>query len=94
MAAEFFQVDVRTIERYISAYSDELKSNGYLILRGRDLKEFLRCYDAHFGADIYVGTKTTVLGVFDFRAVLNHRALRFIANIQILGVVNFLHQTL
>ena len=71
MAAEFFQVDVRTIERYISAYSDELKSNGYLILRGRDLKEFLRCYDAHFGADIYVGTKTTVLGVFDFRAFLN-----------------------
>lgn len=42
--------------------------NGYQILRGRELKKFILCYDKHFGADIYIGTKTTVLGVFDFRA--------------------------
>ena len=71
MAASFFEVDIRTIERYISANADELKENGYRVLKGRELKEFLKCYDTHFGADIYVGTKTTVLGVFDFRAFLD-----------------------
>ena len=71
MVASFFEVDIRTIERYISANSEELKQNGYELLRGRELKAFLRCYDEHFGTDIYVGTKTTVLGVFDFRAFLD-----------------------
>ncbi len=71
MVADYFQVDVRTIERYLSANIEEFKENGYQILKGKELKEFLKCYDAHFGADIYVGTKTTVLGVFDFRAFLN-----------------------
>ena len=28
MVADFFEVDVRTIERYISSFSDELKKNG------------------------------------------------------------------
>ena len=71
MVASFFEVDIRTIERYISANSEELKQNGYELLKGRKLKEFLRRYDEHFGTDIYVGTKTTVLGVFDFRAFLD-----------------------
>ena len=71
MVASFFEVDIRTIERYISANSEELKQNGYELLRGRELKAFLRCYDEHFGTDIYVGTNTTVLGVFDFRAFLD-----------------------
>ena len=71
MIASFFEVDIRTIERYISVNSEELKQNGYELLRGQKLKDFLRCYDEHFGTDIYVGTKTTVLGVFDFRAFLD-----------------------
>lgn len=71
MVASFFEVDIRTIERYISANAEELKQNGYELLRGLELKAFLRCYDEHFGTDIYVGTKTTVLGVFDFRAFLD-----------------------
>ena len=71
MVASFFEVDIRTIERYISANAEELKQNGYELLRGRELKAFLRCYDEHFGTDIYVGTKTTMLGVFDFRAFLD-----------------------
>lgn len=48
MVASFFEVDIRTIERYISANSEELKQNGYELLRGRELKAFLRCYDEHF----------------------------------------------
>lgn len=71
MLAKFFDVDIRTIERYISVYSDELKGNGYEVLRGKRLRDFLSSYKAHFGTDINVGTKTTVLSVFDFRSFLN-----------------------
>ena len=71
MLAKFFDVDVRTIERYISAFSDELNVNGYEVLRGKRLRNFLSVCKAHFGTDMNVGTKTTVLSVFDFRAFLN-----------------------
>ena len=60
MVAVFFEVDVRTIERYISANIEELKENGYRVLKGKELKEFLNCYREHFGTDINVGTKITV----------------------------------
>ena len=71
MLANFFNVDIRTIERYIASFSEELKQNGYEILRGKRLKDFLLSYRDHFGTDINVGTKITVLGVFNFRAFLN-----------------------
>lgn len=71
MVADFFEVDIRTIERYINSFSDELKENGYSVLKGKKLKDFLQMYSDHFGTDIYVGTKITVLGVFDFKAFLN-----------------------
>jgi hypothetical protein len=32
--AEFFDIDIRTMERYSTKFSDELKSNGYEILKG------------------------------------------------------------
>ena len=63
-----FEIGDATIERYLSSYSDELKNNGYKTLRGAKLKEFK---DLAFGTLINEGTKTTVLGVFSFRAVLN-----------------------
>lgn len=71
MVADFFEVDTRTIERYISSFSDELKQNGYEVFKGKRLKGFLKAFYEHFGTDIHVGTKTTVLGVFDFKAFLN-----------------------
>ncbi|MCK9315577.1 MAG: DNA-binding protein [Verrucomicrobia bacterium] len=71
MLARFFDVDTRTIERYVSSFSAELKENGYKVLRGKRLREFLNLYTAHFGTDIDVGTKITVLSVFDFRSFLN-----------------------
>lgn len=73
MVASFFEVNIRTIERYIASFSDELKSNGYEVWKGKKLKEFLNAYSKHFGTDINVGAKTTVLGVFDFKAFLNRR---------------------
>lgn len=63
-----YEVTDRTIERYLASHGDELKSNGYRLLRGVKLKEFKELGD---GADINDGTKTSVLGVFTFRAVLN-----------------------
>lgn len=70
MVASFFEVDIRTIERYIASFNDELKKNGYEVWKGKKLKEFLDAYSKHFGTDINVSTKTTVLGVFDFKASL------------------------
>lgn len=66
----YYGVDVRTIGRYLEQNSDELNQNGYRVLRGKDLKLF-RQEAEKFGEDINVPTKTTVLGVFDFKAFLN-----------------------
>ncbi len=63
-----YEVTDRTIERYLSSHGAELKSNGYQVLRGSKLKEFKELIH---GTDINDGTKTSVLGVFSFRAVLN-----------------------
>ena len=71
MAADFFDVDIRTIGRYIEQNFGELSSNGYEVLRGKRLKEFLKVMQESFGKDINVPTKITVLGIFDFRAFLN-----------------------
>lgn len=65
---ELFEISERTIERYLSSHADELKNNGYQILRGSKLREFKAL--SH-GTDIDDGTKTSVLGVFSFRAILN-----------------------
>lgn len=63
-----YDVTDRTIERYLSSHADELKCNGYQVLKGKKLKEFKTILS---GTDINDGTKTTALGLFSFRAVLN-----------------------
>lgn len=63
-----FEVTDRTIERYLASHGEELSSNGYRLLKGKKLKDFK---DLTQGTDIDVGTITSVLGVFSFRAVLN-----------------------
>lgn len=70
MTAKFFDVDIRTISRCLEKNGDELSENGYEVLRGKNLKSFLEAA-RNSGKDINVPTKTTVLGVFDFRAFLN-----------------------
>lgn len=70
MTASYFNVDIRTISRYLEQYNDELTQNGYTVLRGNKLKSFLTAA-RNSGRDINVPTKTTVLGVFDFRSFLN-----------------------
>ncbi len=71
MLAAYFNVDVRTVERYISNFSDELKTNGYELLKGKHLQTFIEAYDATFATDINVGHKIRSISVFDFRAFLN-----------------------
>ena len=71
MVATFFSVDVRTIERYISKYAEELEQNGYMVLKGKNLQEFLEIYENNFATDINAGHKIRALSVFDFRAFLN-----------------------
>jgi len=67
-----YDVSDTTVERYIKKHSDELKLNGYLLLKGKKLKEFK---EVAIGAFTDEGTKTTVLGVFNFRAMLNFAML-------------------
>ena len=71
LVAEFFEVDVRTVERYLKKHHEELAQNGYRILRGNSLKEFKLAVKAGEQPDIYVGQKAKNLGVFNFRAFLN-----------------------
>ena len=70
MTASFFDVDIRTISRYIEQNNEELSANGYEVLKGERLKAFIDAAN-NSGKDINVPTKTTVLGVFDFRTFLN-----------------------
>lgn len=67
MVADFYEVDERTIQRYLEKYENELSANGYFLSRGKLLKE-LRL---QFGHVINVGSKTTQLGLFNFRSFLN-----------------------
>lgn len=67
MVADFYQVDTSTIDRYLQSNSDELKHNGYILCKGKQLKEF----KLEFAHLINEASKTTQLGLFNFRSFLN-----------------------
>ena len=63
--ASFFEIDERTIRRYVKKYGNELAENGYRLISGNELKSF------YFGQDIDVLTnadKTTRLGILNIKA--------------------------
>lgn len=71
MLSDYFSVDVRTIERYVADNQDELNANGYEILKGVRLKNFIECVLNLDVPDINVGSisnKTSQVSIFDFRA--------------------------
>ena len=71
--AAFFEVSPRTIENYLERFGDELRQNGYEVLRSNrlnELKNLLRAQDVP-ETDFGNIAKTPQLGVFDFRAFLN-----------------------
>ncbi len=65
--ADLFEVDDSTLDRYLAANEAELRHNGYVLMRGSRLKNM----QLQFGHLINAGSKTTQLGVFTLRAVLN-----------------------
>ena len=67
MVADFYEVEERTIERYLEKHSDELAANGYGLCKGKHLKEL----KLQFAPVINVGSKTTQLGLFNFRSFLD-----------------------
>lgn len=74
MTATYFDVDVRTVERYVSENVEEISINGYEILKGKRLKEFLDCVISQDVPDINVGNisnRTPQIAIFGFKAFLN-----------------------
>ena len=77
MLSKFYEIDFRTIERYLESHADELKNNGYELLKGERLKEFKKLFgyiiknQTKDDPDINVPIKSNKLGVFSFRAFLN-----------------------
>lgn len=69
--AEFFEVDERTVERYLENNIDEIGENGYEVLRGKRLKTLKELIKEMDVSDIDVGDKVPMLGIFNFRALLN-----------------------
>ena len=67
MVADFYEVEERTIERYLEKHSDELAANGYVLCKGKHLKEL----KLQFAPVINVESKTTQLGLFNFRSFLD-----------------------
>lgn len=67
MVADFYDVDISTINRYLSTHDEELRHNGFFLCKGKLLKDF----KLQFGHLINETTKTTVLGLFNFRSFLN-----------------------
>jgi len=65
---QIFQVDIRTISRYLEQNKNELNKNGYRVLKGQEFKEFKEYVSDMNVADML---KAPSLGVFSFRAVLN-----------------------
>ncbi len=69
--AAFFDVTPRTIDNYIERFGDELRQNGYEVLRGKRLTALKLEISRQGGNETDFVTKTTALGVFGFRAFLN-----------------------
>lgn len=66
--ANFYDVDTRTLRRYLEENKNELKDNGYRLIAKNDFDRFM----AVFGADINVRTtRINKLSLFSFRAFLN-----------------------
>jgi hypothetical protein len=66
--AEFYEVDPRTINRYIARYEEELKSNGYEILTGEKLSAAKRQLEESVEGNL---ANVGRLAVLNFRALIN-----------------------
>jgi len=69
--ADFFEVTERTINNCLEKNEKELSKNGYEMLKGKRLNDLKLILQYQSGHEIDFTTKTTVLGIFNFRAFLN-----------------------
>ena len=69
--ADFFEVTERTIDNCLEKNEKELSKNGYEVLRDKRLIDIKLVLQHQFGNEIDFVTKITVLGIFNFRALLN-----------------------
>lgn len=69
--SDFFEVTDRTIRECITKNEKELAKNGYEVLKGKRLVDFKLASTRASGCEVEFTTKTTVLGIFNFRAFLN-----------------------
>lgn len=65
--AEFYEVDTRTINRYMANYAEELRTNGYEMLTGEKLDEA----KAQLGGGEFNVPNVGRLGVVNFRGLIN-----------------------
>lgn len=73
MLADFYDVDIRTIERYVRNNIDELRENGYEVIKGKRLSEF-KNIASEIDSDNFVkdiSSRTPQLAIFDFKSFLN-----------------------
>ena len=71
--ADFFEVTPRTIDNYLEKNGEELRKNGYEVLKGNrlnSLKIIIKSLDVNETEFVNI-SKSPQLGVFDFRAFLN-----------------------
>ena len=69
--AAFFEVTPRTIDNYIDQHSDELRQNGYEVIRGKRLQALkLTVSKLDVNETTFINIKAPTIGVFDFRAFL------------------------
>ncbi|MFV2028816.1 hypothetical protein [Neisseria sp. S1] len=68
--AQILEVTERTIDNYLSNFTEELHKNGYRTLKGNSLKNIKLAYvdESNF---VDINSKAPSLGIFSFRAVLN-----------------------
>ena len=64
---EFYLIDNSTIDRYLNQHENELRHNGYINLKGKNLKRF----KDEFGWMLNEGAKAPQLSLFNFRSFLN-----------------------
>lgn len=63
-----FAISESTVEKYVANSGEELRANGYEVLKGKKLKAFKSLPDVSVTD---YGNKTPALGVFTFRATIN-----------------------
>ena len=64
--ADFYEVDRKTVNRYLTSHATELKDNGYEVYSGQRLQEFKEVWDIDV-PDPFAPS----LGIFNFRALIN-----------------------